>query len=291
MNRMKTTRFFSLLLALFLALFLTYGCEPDGGDANPATPGPFTKCTYTSNLSDRGYSSAIVYYPCQTNQGPFAGTTLTGGYTNTKEDMEWLGNHLVTHGYIIIAMTPNNTWGTNSTWREAHNAGIAKLRSENTRTGSPIRGLVRTGDLQIMGFSKGGGGALLAASDQGSGIRTTQALAPYMDFSYNLSGIRSATIVHTGSSDSIAPARRGKEMFDALPTSIDRTYAEYSRASHTDWYGRSGSYRDRFQTYITGWMKVYLDRDTSYRTYINGSQSWLSDYVHYAAGDSGGGCN
>ncbi len=279
----------ALLVLMLLSLLLTYGCEPesdvhDPSSGDPAIAGPFTKCTYSSNLSDSGYSKAVVSYPCETDQGPFAATTLTGGFSNTKKDVEWLGNHLVTHGYIIIAMTPNNVFGFNSSWQKAHNAGIAKLRSENTRAESPIQGLVRTADLQIMGFSKGGGGALLAAADQGADIRATQALAPYMDFSYDLSGIRSATIVHAGSSDIIASDRYAKEMFQALPVSVDRTLVNYRRARHLDWVGRSGNYRDRFQTYITSWMKVYLDRDASYQSYIDGYQDWFDEFVHYPAG-------
>jgi dienelactone hydrolase len=288
----KSSRSIPALLITFTVLFtflFTLGCD-SGGDSNPATPGPLSKCTYTSYLSDSGYSSAIMYYPCQTDLGPFAATTLTGGYTNTKEDMYWLADHLVTHGYVILVMTPNNTLGTNSSWRTAHNAGISKLRSENTRTSSPIRGLLRTGDMQIMGFSKGGGGALLASSDQGSNIRATQALAPYMDYSYSLTGIRSATIVHAGSSDLVASASNAKSMFQAVPSSVDRTFANYRYASHSDWYGSSGSYRDRFKTYITGWMKVYLDQNNSYAGYIDGSQSWFAEFIHYPAGSSGG-CN
>lgn len=280
----------TLLLIAAFALLFAYGCEPSG-DADPATPGTYTKCTYTYGLSDSGYSSAIMYYPCETGDGPFAATTLTGGYTNTKEDMEWLGDHLVTHGYVIIAMTPNNTLGVNSTWRQAHNAGIAKLKSENARSSSSISGLVKTDALQIMGFSKGGGGALLAATDQGANIKAVQGLAPYMDFSYNLSGIRSAAIVHAGSSDLVASDSNARDMFMDVSGTVDRTFVNYSGASHGDWYGSSGSYRDRFRTYVTGWMKVYLDGDTSYQSYIDGNQSWFAEYIHYPAGQEGGGCD
>jgi hypothetical protein len=289
MMKVAYKKFLTLLLVLLVAVFFAYGCEP--GDSDPSTTGPCSKCTYTLGLSDLGYSSAIVYYPCETEGAPFAATTLTGGYTNTKEDMEWLSEHLVSHGFIVIAMTPNNIMGFNDTWQRAHNAGIAKLKSENTRSSSPISGLVRTGDLQIMGFSKGGGGALLAAADQGTGIKTCQGLAPYMDFGYDLSGISAQTIVHTGSSDMIAPANsQGKPMFNDLPSTIDRTYAEYRSASHTDWYGLTGSYRDRFKTYVTSWMKVYLDGDENYRSFIDGSQDWFADFIHNPAGSSSGGC-
>jgi esterase/lipase len=245
--------------------------------------GTLTKCTYTSGLSNSGYASAIVYYPCS-GAAPYAGTTLTGGYTNTKEDMAWLGSHLVTHGYIIIAMTPNNIYGTNSTWKDAHKAGIAMLKSENSKSTSPIYGKVNTSALQIMGFSKGGGGALLASAEVGTQIKATQALAPYMDSSYNISGIRSATICYTGTADIIASPSNVVKMYDSLPTSVDRALAYFNSVSHTDWYGSTGSYRDLMKSYITSWMKVYLNDDTGYDAYIDGSQSWFYLYEFMAAG-------
>ena len=283
-QRLSLKTFFTLFAVVAIALFATLGCEPDG------ETGDFSQCTYTSGLYDTGYSSAIVYYPCETDAGPFAATTLTGGYTNTKEDMEWISEGLVTHGYIIFAMTPNNILGTNSSWTRAHNAGIEKLRTENNRSSSPIHGLVKTDALQIMGFSKGGGGALLAAADQGDAVRATQALAPYMDFSYDLSDIQSQTIVHAGSSDLIASARNAESMFEDIPNTVDRTFANFRGLSHGDWYGRSGSDRDRLMTYMIGWMKVYLDGDMSYQNVIDGHQSWFSDFIHLPAG-TGGGCD
>ncbi len=248
--------------------------------AGPADLGAYSKCSYTSGLSDSGYLSAVVYYPCQTDSGPFAATTLTGGYTNTKDDMYWLSSHLVTHGYIVIAMTPNNIYGYNSEWRTAHKAGINKLISENNNSSSPIKGFVNTSKLQVMGFSKGGGGTLLASSDLGATVASTQALAPYMDLSYNISGIKSPTICYTGTNDYIAPPSKVVSMFNALPASIDRTLAYFSGVTHLDW-NNYGSYQDRFKTYVTSWMKVYLDGDTSYKAYIDGSQNWFYDFVQY----------
>jgi hypothetical protein len=227
MKKNKKSKLLALTCMLAM-LFLAIGCDggSGGGTTNPdpAGSGTYSKCTYTSGLSDSGYASAIVYYPCS-GSGPFSATTLTGGYTNTKEDMAWLGNHLVTHGFVIIAMTPNNTLGTNSTWTTAHKAGVNKLISENSRSSSPIYGKVNANALGIMGFSKGGGGALLASSDVGTRVKATQALAPYMDFSYNLSGIRSATICYTGTSDSIASPSDVVSMYNSLPDSITRTLA------------------------------------------------------------------
>jgi hypothetical protein len=205
--------------------------------------------------------------------------------------MAWIANHLSTWGYIVFAMTPNNRYGNNSSWTSAHRAGIAQLKVENTRSGSAINGKVDISKLQIMGFSKGGGGALLASASLGSGIKTTQAMAPYMDSSYNLSGIRSATICYTGTSDSIASPGNVVRMYNSLPDSIDRTLAYFNGFPHTNWMPGSSnnSNTNKAKKYITAFMLYHMDGNSSYQTYLYGSEhtkdmntSWFYGYVHNA---------
>lgn len=291
-NKLFSADLLALYMAFALALFLGSACEPEPPPAEgPAAPGDYSECSYTSGLSHSDYSSARVFYPCETEDGPFAATTVTGGWTNTKEDMDWLSEHVVTHGYIVFAMTPNNNTGNNPEWERAHKAGISMLESENAESGSPIYGLVDTGALQVMGFSKGGGGALLASSDLGSQIQSTQALAPYMDSGYDLSGVDSATITYTGTEDTIASPGAVVDMYNSLPDAIERTLAYFDGVTHLDWVN-GGSYQDRMKTYITSWMKVYLDGDASYEEYIDGHQSWFYEFAHNAdSGAGGGGCN
>lgn len=298
----KKSIFVLMLLAAFA--LIGYGCDSSQTPTTPTTPtdsnssaglieptqtGEFTKCTYTENLGDSGYSSAIVYYPCETEAGPFPASTLTGGWTNEKEEMDWLGSHVVTHGYVVIAMTPVNKMGMNPQWRNAHNAGIAKLKSESNRSGSPIAGLVRTDALQIMGYSKGGGGTLLAAHDQGAGLKTAQAIAPYMDTVNNISNIKASTIIYTGTDDAVAPPFQSLAMFSSLPKSINRTLAYFNGFGHMVWWNKGDpTAHERALTYIVSWMKVHLNGDSRYEAYLDGTQDWFYRFEHYDAGERGG---
>src|SRR5690606_20431916 len=91
------------LKASSLALGLSLMAFGTAASANaPGSDGPNRVCSYTSGLSDRGYASARVSYPCGLPNASYAATTLTGGFTNTKEDMYWLADHLTSHGYIVI---------------------------------------------------------------------------------------------------------------------------------------------------------------------------------------------
>jgi len=258
---------------------------------SPDATGSYSTCTYTPP-TNVGYAAAKVYYPCNIS-GTHGATTLTGGYTNTYSDMAWIANHLSKWGYIVYAMTPNNIYGYNDSWTSAHKAGIAMLKKENTRSGSSIKGKVNTSKLQIMGFSKGGGGTLLASSSLGSGVKTTQAMAPYMDFSYSLSGIKSKTICYTGTSDSIASPSAVVTMYNSLPSSVDRTLAYFNGFAHTDWMPGStdNSNTNKAKKYITAFMLYWMDGNSSYQTYLYGSEhtkdmnnSWFYKYAHNTNG-------
>lgn len=272
------------------ALLVLMLCSMAQAQTNPGSTGSFTKCTYTPPASS-GYEAASVWYPCNSGNAKLAATTLTSGYTGTYSAISYLADHLVTHGYIIFAMTPNNRYGNNASWTSAHKAGIAMLKSENTRTGTktrpnPIRGKVDATRLQIMGHSKGGGGTLLAAADFGSGIKAAQAIEPYMDFSYNLSKTRAKINCITGTQDSIASPGQVIAMYNSLPDSVDRTLMYFLGMDHMVFTSTgNATQKARSSKYITAFMKYHLDGNSAYRTYLYGAEhkkdaSWFYGYAH-----------
>jgi len=274
----------NLLAAFWVLAMTTAFCTMALAVTSPASTGSYSVCSYTAP-SNSGYAAGRVYYPCNIS-GTHGATTLTGGYTNTYSNMVWAANHLASWGYIVFAMTPNNIYGVNSSWTSAHKAGIAQLKKENTRSGCAIKGKVNTSKLQIMGFSKGGGGTLLASSSLGSAIKTTQAIAPYMDYSYSLSGIKSPTICYTGTSDIIASPSAVVTMYNKLP-SVAKTLAYFSGASHTDWMPGSSNNTttSRGKKYITAFMLYFMDGNSSYKTYLYGTEhskdsSWFYQYKY-----------
>lgn len=255
----------------------------------PGSNGSSTVCSYTTGLTSLSYASARVSYPCNLS-GTAPATTLTGGFTNTKEQMYWLADHLTSHGYIVITMTPNNILGTPLNWETAHKGGIDKLKSENTRLLSAIRGKVDTSKLGIMGFSMGGGGTLLAAADLGTDVKTAVPLAPWLGTlipSYR--NIKAKTLIISGSSDSVAFPGIIAGYYNNLPTSITRGLAELRGADHSDFYSitASSSQQTRVKTLTTAWLKSYLNGDGSYLTYLNGaahnsnvSAGWYAQYQY-----------
>jgi hypothetical protein len=62
-----------------------------------------------------------------------------------------------------------------------------------------------------------------------------------------------------------------------------RMLGVYSGLSHTEWYSGSGTMRYKMKQYITSWMKVHLDGNTAYQTYLNGAEhhaSWFTSFSH-----------
>ncbi|MCF8035741.1 MAG: hypothetical protein K9K62_02590 [Desulfobacteraceae bacterium] len=296
---MKARQQKSLLLILAVAaIFLLAGpaLAQDGCGGNgtgpavgPAQPGPHGICSYTDGVGDSDYKNAEMFYPCdiaEEGEQQVAATTVSAGWTGNKDMMDWISEHLATHGYVVLAITPNHPFGFNKTWKKAHLAGIEKIKAENDNAGSPISGLVDTNKLQVMGFSKGGGGTLLASAELGDEVASTIALAPFFDGNYSLEGIDSPTQLQTGTNDSIAPPDAVVEMFDNLPP-VERLLAYFDGTGHLE-YQNSGEHQDWFKTYITGWMKYYLDGDESYLDYIDGSQDWFYMFEYYPAGTGPG---
>jgi hypothetical protein len=266
-------------------------CAPTVND--PSVNGTYASCYYTANISRPEYAAARVFYPCAAGSGTsgpiasgvFAASTLSPGFTNGASTIYWLGQHLSTHGFIVLAMEPDNTWGNNPEWRDAHVAAYNELIEENGRSGGPIVGRVNVNKIQIMGYSKGGGGALMAAqqlSSQGKVIGAVQPLAPYFDSWSNVNLITAPVAIHGGSSDIIAPTgSHAVPMFNGLASGTKRLLAIYSGLSHSTWTNSSSADHPHIKQYITSWMKVYLDGNAGYQTYINGARhngSWFSTF-------------
>lgn len=259
----------TISIAFGVSLFILGG----SATADPGATGPHAICSYTSNLANAGYSSARLSYPCGLSS-PAPATTLTGGFTNTKEDMYWLADHLTTHGYIVLTITPNNILGMPPVWKTAHIAGFGELADENGRAGSPVYQKVQLDKRAITGFSMGGGGTLLAAGEMGSGFATAIALAPWLGiYSPNYLNIEEPTMILGSANDILALPVAVGSYYESLPSDIVRALAIYRNTDHFDWYGSgASSEKTRFRTLVTAWMDWLLKGDGSAQDYFDGPE-------------------
>ncbi|WP_338353405.1 hypothetical protein [Thalassolituus oleivorans] len=264
--------------------------EPTDPTAQDLTnPGTYEVCSYEDGIASDTYASARITYPCDLNDGPYPATTLTGGFTNTKEQMEWLSEHLTTHGYVVITMTPTNTLGFPPVWATAQHGGFDMLATENSRTGSPIKGEIDLDNRNLMGFSMGGGGVLLAAGEMGTGYKSAIALAPWLgQYSPAYENIQEPMLVLGSENDELA--YYSDVFYASLPTNIERGLAIYTGASHFDWYGSSNpDQKAKFRTLVTAFLEVQLKDNQAAESYFNGAEhdshvaeSWFSMFDYQA---------
>lgn len=255
----------SMLLALsfFAAVAIgAVGCEPVG--------------VCTDNAFVLGAMTATLYYPC--TGGPYPATTMTSGFMGTEGAIEWLAEDVAAADYVVLAMTPANPLGMVSGWRDAHQNGVRYLKGLSRVNASKVG---------TCGHSKGGGGALWAADNLGSGVATAIGMAPWQEQFLSLSGVRAATLIQAGSLDSLATGLMTRNEYNSLPSSISRAYFEYASMGHMAWAtGNSTLSRD-----VIAWLDYYMKNDKSAASNFTGfNKEWVDRSGGSSSGSSGG-CN
>lgn len=242
MSKSRKLLFSALLTALLLFFF--YACIPGGG----------------------GVRSSRLFIP--SGSGITGAVTVSGGMTNTKEQMYWLAEALEDAGIIALAITAGDNMSVPG-YQSAHEEGVEMLQT-NSQIAS------RLGKIGIMGFSMGGGAVVNLGHMED--VDVVVAMAPFGPSPR--SGYHAATAIFTGTRDTTAPARMGKSAFDRIPDSVPRLYASVEGVGHMHWMssGRKGSELDL----IVAWAQYYLNGDESaYGVFSSGEPNGLTDYEFY----------
>ena len=237
----------------------------------PGRPGPYAVTTYTENLADPGYNSAIVYYPTDPKAVIIGASTLSGGFTNTKEQMSWLGQHLASHGIITLVFTPTNNQSLNPViWANGHKGGFQKLKAEGLRAGSPIQGKVDASKIGIMGYSMGGAGTILAVNELGTAVK---AAVPICAFRPVTPTAAIPLMLLTGTNDTVAIPGNIITAYEAMPETSPKALANFKGMTHLDVpNGGVAAQHENIAYYGTAWYRVYLGGDSRYKTYLSGDE-------------------
>ena len=237
----------------------------------PGKKGPYEVLSYIDNLTDPTYNSAIIYYPADPKAKLIGASTLSGGFTNTKEQMSWLGAHLASHGVITIVFTPTNNQSLNPTiWATGHKGSFQKLIRENQRAGSPIQGKVDEKKIGIMGYSMGGAGTILAVNELSTAVK---AAVPICAFRPVTPTAPVPILLQTGTDDTVAIPGNIETVYEAMPTTSPKALTKFSGMTHLDvTNGGPPLQQDNIAYYGTAWYRVYLGGDQRYRTYLSGDE-------------------
>jgi len=270
----------TVTLALLAITFFCYAC-----DDQPATVGcddvvsNGDVCTENGGpvdgvkINKDGSPATKLYYPCDlaNSNRKVAATTVTGGFWEKLEDMEWLSDSIAESGYVVLAFTVENNTGLIFGWKKSHLGAINRLKEINADPQSVLYGKIDESKLQTCGHSKGGGSSLWAASILGDGLKTAIGMAPWQEpgVPYNLKNIKAATLVQAAEKDSMAVPSMTRVEYAGLPNSIPKAYFEFNGLGHAAWFQAFPKVAEQLSSNVVAWMKYYLDGDTSYESQLN----------------------
>ena len=231
--------------------------------------GPFN---YASMKVSSGseFAGGTLFYPIKTTEGPFAAIAVCPGWKQSSTSISWWGPRLASEGFVVIAM--NTKWEGDGPASRASQlvAALKYVVRQSNQAGSPIYQKVDPDRLGVMGWSMGGGGALIAARDNPS-LKGAIPLAPWTSAPTDFHGVRAPSLIVGCQADIIAPVSiHALPFYNSLSSSLPKAYIEFSKDGHfcvttdNDHYATLGKYG-------VAWMKRFLDNDIRYDPFLCGT--------------------
>lgn len=266
----------------------TGGTDADGGEplytdeVNVAVEGSHSYDTFTQGASAPEYAEGLVYYPTDSD-GPFPAMILSPGLTASNTDYEVWGRVLASHGIIALLIQPTNVLDWNDARAVDLQAALAVVRGSLNQSG-PLAGKIDIDNVGFMGQSMGGGGTLIAANEVGDDIQAAIPMEPYAP-GVSFPNITVPTLIIAAELDTVAAVSSNAfAHYNSIPNSTTKIYMEGAGADH---YYSTDRYEDDFDMnarYAVAFIKLYLEGDTRYETYLYGDEheavaSQLSRYL------------
>lgn len=250
--------------------------------ASLSVDGQYAIRAYTSFPDVPEFADATIYYPLDI-EGPIGAVAVAPGFTEKQRHVNWWGPRLASHGYAVLVLDTNEPRDSPALRADALIAAVRLLKAENTRPSSPLRGLIDTDKLAIMGHSMGGGGVLIAAQEHSDEIQAAIPLTPWQPEGV-FNNITVPTLVIAGARDRIAPVTaHAWPHYQSLSKSTTRVYLEVSDGNH---FIANSGHADNAMLgrYVIAWLKLYLDGDERYQRFIYGEDhkidsSRMSRYI------------
>jgi len=181
------------------------------------------------------YAGGIVYYPTDA-EGPLPMIVMVPGFMSYISSIENWGPYLASHG--VVTMFVNVNWLWDSSLPRAYSLldGIVTIQAENVRLGSPLFGNLNLNQIAVGGWSRGGGGALLAAVMEPS-IKSVLALSPWLDSEFispEELDLDIPVLFLSGELDEDAPNDVHTNLFyEYMPETTDKLLFEITGGTHS----------------------------------------------------------
>ena len=197
------------LLACLLSTLLSFSqssCDSILSQSFTST-GPYNVLSIDESDGIRNgqdYNGTTIFYP-EGNLVNLASIVFVPGYSNTQFTIQNWGLFLASYGIVTMTIGTNTLLDSHIQRKDALLDALITIKQENVRSSSPLYNSLDTLKLALGGFSKGGGGAQLAASI-GQNIKAVIALYPWLE---NISAVDldhdAPVLIVSGNLDIIAP--------------------------------------------------------------------------------------
>jgi predicted dienelactone hydrolase len=297
-------------LCLPIALTLVAGCNPptttppptEPGQTALDQPGSYKIGTYDTSFSTTfGNNDATVYYPAtaagvnttlDASAAPYPIVAVSPGLGSNKEWNKWIGQHLSTHGYIVMILSVPNGFDSSTDQQQAGLVGaLDKLTSENANASSRIYSVADVSKRVIIGHSLGAMASLSVAGRSGIDLDAVIALAPGAVSTTALKNITAPTQIQSASLDCIT--RPGPALTDyANVGGAFKQIFVITGGNHVG-FNDEGSLAETggdflidcdtidvtdaqqrlSRRFMTAWLDYFVKGQSQYATYISGAKA------------------
>lgn len=257
-----------------------YTRGPDPTEAYvEAASGPYNVDTINVSSLASGFGGGTIHYPTNTT-GQMGGIVVVPGYLSYESSIEWWGEQLASHGFVVMTIDTNTIYDQPGSRRDQIDAALDYLIDRSNSSFSAISGMVDSNRLGAVGWSMGGGGTLQLAS--GNRLSAAIPLAPWNSSFNNFDQIETPTLIFACENDTVAPVNsHASPFYNNIPGSTDKAYFEINNGNH---YCANGGNSNNavLSKYGVSWMKLHIDQDERYEQFLCGpnheSQYRVSEY-------------
>ena len=208
------------------------------------------------------------------------------GASYTKDDMTWISEHLASHGFMVVTVTPTFLFGVNvQPWGEALVHAIEQVQADAAGSGTPAAGRF-DGRLGLLGYSAGGGGAMVAAGMLPD-VETVVGLAPATNLLGAPASIEQPFLQVCGELDTAVNAEACNAFHDNHAE--DHVRETLFLMGHDHWVFTNEAENPEVpfalsRRYATAWFELFL-KDAQHRRGVLFGDGAMADVASGAIGD------
>jgi dienelactone hydrolase len=244
-----------------------------------ASSGPYAVRTIDVSRSVTGFGGGTIHYPTGTT-GEMGAVAIVPGFLARESSIQWWGPRLASHGFVVITISTNSVFDQPGSRSAQLGSALDYVIARSNATTSAIFGKVDGTRVGAMGWSMGGGGTLrLASTDR---LSAAIPLAPWNTGSNDFDEIDTPTLIFACENDGTAPvSQHASPFYNRIPGATAKAYFEINNGQHSCANG-GGSNGGLLGKYGVSWMKLHIDQDDRYNSFLCGpnhaADSAISEY-------------